>query len=167
MTKYFRVILGKSSAFAAECFAGNFIGVDFDLDIDLHNKLPDNWRDFNKSFVPIYLEKHPDKSKVAAGLACGMTWTVSKGMQIGDIIIAPFGEGNYRVGAVSGDYYYAEGENLFHRRNVNWSALIINRNQFSDRLRNSVGSIGTVSDITQHTPEIEKLIAGVDYLEGT
>ena len=28
---------------------------------------------------------HPGKSKVAAGLACGLTWTIAKGMAEGDI----------------------------------------------------------------------------------
>jgi hypothetical protein len=40
--RYFRVMLGKGSAYTVECFAGNFIGVDFDLDIDLADKLPEN-----------------------------------------------------------------------------------------------------------------------------
>jgi hypothetical protein len=48
--RYFRVMLGKGSAYAVKCFAGNFIGVDFDLDIDLADKLPEDWREFNKTF---------------------------------------------------------------------------------------------------------------------
>ena len=31
MTSYYRVMLGKGSAFASECFAGGFIGVDFEI----------------------------------------------------------------------------------------------------------------------------------------
>ena len=163
MTRYFRVMLGKGSQHAAECFAGNFIGVDFDLNVDLNDKLPENWRDFNREFIPIYQERHPSKNKIAAGLACGMTWTVSKGMQIGDIIVAPVGDGNFRFGEVSSNYQYAKDLILFHRRQVNWSSLIINKENFSEPLRRSIGSIGTISELTQHADEISKLLSGIEY----
>jgi restriction system protein len=156
-------MLGKGSQHAAECFAGNFIGVDFDLNVDLTDKLPENWRDFNREFIPIYQERHPSKNKIAAGLACGMTWTVSKGMQIGDIIVAPVGDGNFRFGEISSNYQYAKDLILFHRRQVNWSSLIINKENFSEPLRRSIGSIGTISELTQHADEISKLLSGVEY----
>jgi restriction system protein len=156
-------MLGKGSQHAAECFAGNFIGVDFDLNVDLTDKLPENWRDFNREFIPIYQERHPSKNKIAAGLACGMTWTVSKGMQIGDIIVAPVGDGNFRFGEVSSNYQYAKDLILFHRRQVNWSSLIINKENFSEPLRRSIGSIGTISELTQHADEISKLLSGIEY----
>lgn len=165
MTRYFRVMLGKGSMYAAECFGGGFIGVDFDLAIDLTNKLPENWRDFNKEFIPIYQERHPAKNKIAAGLACGMTWTVSRGIQNGDVIVAPMGDGNFRFGEVSGDYIYAKDQILFHRRQVNWSSLVMNKENFSEPLRRSIGSIGTISEVTQHAEEISRLIKGIEYGE--
>jgi restriction system protein len=160
MTRYFRVMLGKGSAHAVECFGGGFIGVDFDLAIDLTNKLPENVRDFNSEFISIYQDRHPAKNKIAAGLACGMTWTLSKGMQIGDVIIAPTGDGNFRFGEISGNYQYAKDQILFHRRQVNWSGLILNKEVFSEQLRRSIGSIGTISEVTQHADEISKLLSG-------
>ena len=90
-------MLGRKSIYAEEAYKGGFIGADFGLDIDLSNKLPDNWREFNKEFIPIYLAKRPDKTKVAAGLACGSLHTISKGIQIGDIVLCPDGKGNYYV----------------------------------------------------------------------
>lgn len=163
MTRHFRVMLGKGSQYAVECFAGNFIGVDFDLNVDLTDKLPENWRDFNREFIPIYQDRHPAKNKIAAGLACGMTWTVSKGMQIGDVIVAPVGDGNFRFGEISSNYQYAKDQILFHRRHVNWSSLIINKENFSEPLRRSIGSIGTISELTQHADEISKLLSGAEY----
>ncbi|NBP66651.1 MAG: DUF91 domain-containing protein [Bacteroidetes bacterium] len=160
-------MLGKGSTYAAECFAGGFIGVDFDLAVDLTNRLPENWRDFNKEFIPIYQNSHPSKNKIAAGLACGMTWTVSKGMQIGDVIVAPIGDGNFRFGEVSGNYQYAKDQILFHRRPVNWSSMIISKEHFSEQLRRSIGSIGTISEVTQHAEEISKLLSGVTNWEST
>ena len=83
MKNYYRVMLGKKSAFAAQAHEGNFIGVDFGIQQDLTRDLFENWREFNKKFIPIYLERRPDKTKVAAGLACGTVWTVAKGILVG------------------------------------------------------------------------------------
>jgi restriction system protein len=158
---YYRIMLGEKSRCAAECFAGNFIGTDFDIMQDLSNDLPDDWRRFNQKFIPIYLESHPAKNKISAGLACGALWTVSKGIRNGDLVLCPDGSGQYRVGEVSGDYSYEPNKVLFHRRPVQWLNVTIERNAMSDALRHSSGSIGTVSNVTQYAEEIEKLIGGV------
>ena len=98
MRNYYRVMLGKKSVHAAECFAGGFIGTDFLIHEDLTRKLPEEWRAFNKQFIPVFLAKNPGKTKIGAGLACGALWTVSKGIQKGDIVLCPDGTGSYRVG---------------------------------------------------------------------
>lgn len=163
MKSYYRIMLGAKSVHAAECFAGNFIGTSFDIAQDLTGKLPEEWRTFNREFIPVFLAGHPDKTKITAGLACGALWTVSKGIKKGDIVLCPDGTGHYRVGEVSGDYYYAPGEILPHRRPVQWLSQIIDRADMSDALRKSIGSIGTVSNISRagYGAEIEKLIGGV------
>jgi len=158
---YYRVMLGQKSVYAAECFAGDFIGTDFDIDQDLTKKLPEEWRAFNREFIPIYLATHPDKTKIGAGLACGALWTVSKGIKKGDIVLCPDGSGQYRVGEVSGDYAYEPGKILFHRRPVHWLNVSIDRAAMSEALQHSTGSIGTVSDVSRYHEEIEKLIGGV------
>jgi restriction system protein len=161
MKSYYRVMLGRQSIHAAECFAGGFIGTDFGILQDLSGNLPDDWRAFNRRFIPIYLAQHPDKTKVGAGLACGALWTVSKGIRRGDIVLCPDGTGRYRVGEVTGDYRYEPGQILFHRRTVTWLPVMIDRSAMGEGLRNSTGSIGTVSNITSHAPELEKLIGTV------
>jgi len=155
---YYRVMLGKGSINAEECFAGNFIGVDFDIRQDLTNKLTEEWRDFNREFIPVFLAAHPGKSKVAAGLACGSLWTVAKGIREGDVVLCPNGVGGYRVGEVVGGYFYRPGEVLPHRRRVTWLPTTIERSDMSEPLRNSTGAIGTLSSITRHQEEIERLI---------
>jgi restriction system protein len=154
-------MLGQKSIYAAECFAGSFIGTDFGIDQDLTKKLPEEWRAFNQEFIPIYLAKHPDKTKIGAGLACGALWTVSKGITRGDLVLCPDGSGHYRVGEVNGDYTYEPGKILFHRRPVQWLNVSIDRAAMSEALRNSTGSIGTVSNISRYSEEIERLIGGV------
>jgi len=160
MKKYYRVMLGKGSIYADECKRDGFIGADFGIEQDLTGKLPDAWRIFNKEFIPVYLKKYPEKKKVAAGLACGALWTVSKGIKQGDTILSPNGQGSYFVGEVIGDYYYAPGQVLPHRRKVAWSTTLISRDDMSDSLRHSAGSIGTVSNISQHHEELKNLCEG-------
>lgn len=160
---YYRVMLGKKSAHAAECFAGGFIGTDFGIEEDLGSNLGDDWRSFNQRYIPVYLSKHPDKTKIGAGLACGFLWTVSKGIKTGDVVLSPDGNGRYRVGEVTGDYYYAAGEALCHRRPVHWTDIYIDRQDMSEGLRNSAGSIGTVSNLSRsgHHMELDRLIGQI------
>lgn len=161
MKSYYRVMLGQKSIFADECLKGQFIGTDFGIKQDLTSHLTEDWRPFNKQFISVYLANHPDKTKISAGLACGALWTVSKGIQKGDVVLCPDGAGRYLVGEVNGDYYYEPDKILFHRRPVVWLNVTIDRSAMSEPLRNSTGSIGTVSNITQHRDEIERLLGGI------
>lgn len=157
MKNYYRIMLGRGSTYAEEARTGAFIGADFDIDMDLTSKLPDNWREFNKEMIPVWLEKNPTKTKIGAGLSCGQLWTVVKGVLIGDIVLSPHGNGEYLVGEVLGDYEYHSGMNLPHRRKINWFTTL-NRQQMSLELRNSTGSISTVANITKYANELSLLI---------
>jgi len=160
MKNYYRIMLGRKSAYAEEAYKGNFIAAGFIQDKDITHHLPDNWRDFNKEFIPIFLRQNPDRTKVSAGLACGMLWTIAKGIQIEDVVLCPDGKGNYYAGEVIGDYEYHKGEDLPHRRPVRWFSRTLTRDEMSDTLKNSAGSIGTVSNITKHAGEIDVLLSG-------
>lgn len=158
MKNYYRVMLGRKSAFAAECFSGDYIGADLGIDEDLTGHLPEEWRAFNKVFIPKYLALHPDKTKIAAGLACGMLWTVAKGIRKGEIVLCPDGTGSYHMAEVTGDYVHAPGQALPHRRPVRWLGCVVERAAMSEGLRNSTGAIGTVSCITKYGEEIENFL---------
>lgn len=160
MKNYYRIMLGKKSIHADECLQGSFIGADFDIDIDLTNDLTDNWKEFNKKFIPVYLKNFPDKKRISAGLACGALWTIAKGIQEKDIVLCPNGQGSYHVGEINGGYYYHAGEILPHRRNVQWYSNTIARSEMSEALQFSSGSIGTVSTISKYADEIERITKG-------
>ena len=160
MKKYIRLMLGAKSAHIDECLKGNFIGADFDIKQDLSKHLFENWKDFNKMFIPIWLNVYPGKSKVSAGLSCGALWTVTKGLKRGDIIISPDGTGKYHIAEILDEYSYHPGQILPHRRTVRWFEQTIERAEMSDSLKNSTGSIGTTSDITNYITELEGLIGG-------
>lgn len=160
MKSYYRIMLGEGSIHAEECFAGNFIGVDFNIHQDLTGKLTEELRNFNKRFIPVYLETHPNASRVKAGLACGSLWRIAKGIRESDVVLCPNGAGGYRVGEVAGGYSYRPGEILPHRRPVRWFQHVIERGEMSVPLKNSAGAIGTMSNITRYKEEIERLLQG-------
>lgn len=153
-------MLGRAGRFAKMCREEGYIGANFDIRKDLSDSLPDNWRQFNEETIPLWLESNPGKSKTAAGVACGFLWTIAKGLQIGDVVLCPSGEGTYYVGTIAGDYYYVPNTDLPHRRKVDWKDKVIPRKSMSQKLQNSTGSIGTCCDITRYEEEIESLITG-------
>lgn len=161
MRSYYRVMLGRKSSYAELCLKGGFIGADFGVALDLSESLNLDWKEFGRKVAPIYAANRPDKSKIAAGLACGALWTIGKGMQAGDVVLAPDGEGSYRAGEVIGDYFYAAGELLPHRRPVRWLDVVITRQSMSEGLLGSASVPLTVvgpNAITAYAEEIERLI---------
>ena len=162
MRNYYRVMLGPRSTHAVLGREQGFIGADYEITQDLTADLTDNWREFNQKYRPIFLAVHSDKTMIGAGLACGALWTVATGIQKGDLVLCPNGSGAYFVGEVTSDYFYVPGQPLPHRRSVTWLDQTIQRDDMSDALKNSTGSIGTVSTITPHATEIEKLL-GAKY----
>lgn len=151
---------GAKSIHLEECLNGNFIGVDFGIKEDISNFLNDNVKSFKERYRPIYLNNRPDKSKVAAGLACGTIWTVCYDLKKGDIILCPDGKGEYIVGEIESNYYYSEGEILQHRRKVNWHKTPVRKEDMTEALKNSLGSILTNCDVTKYSDELESLIKG-------
>jgi restriction system protein len=151
---------GQKSIYSAECFSEGYIGIDYGFGIDLTGRLPENWKEFNKEFIPVYLANRPEKTRIAAGLACGFTWTVAKGLKEGDIVITPNGAGRYRAGEITGPYTYVPGTALPHRRPVRWFNELFDRSDMSEALQRSTNSTGTCCDITAYAAELEQLIAG-------
>jgi restriction system protein len=165
MRRYYRVTLGQGNSLAQECFAENYIGVGFGINQDLTHKLPEEWRDFNKEFAPIYLRLNPGKSRIAAGLACGALWTVSKGIQVGDIVLSPDGEGHFHVGEVTGNYYHKPGTPLQHRRPIKWLNKTLERAALPDAVRKAIGVQATYRDITSQADILERLLDGASAPE--
>tara|TARA_B100001121_G_C18577164_1_gene567871 strand:- start:57 stop:1010 length:954 start_codon:yes stop_codon:yes gene_type:complete len=161
---FFRVMPGAKSVYFSDCYEKNYIGVNFGVDVDLSNDLPENWREFNKKYIPIYLEKNPGKAKVTAGLACAAIHTVSKSLKINDFVISPDGTGKYYIGKIVSNYKYYPERPLIHCRDVEWLNKTIERSEMSEELRNSTGAINSVSNITKHSFELNEFIEGSSSL---
>lgn len=68
---YYRVMLGRKSVHAAECFAGGFIGAEFGIDEDLAGKLPDTcWMNSPRKIKPCAESSLPSKTTNASAAHC-------------------------------------------------------------------------------------------------
>lgn len=160
MRSYYRVMLGKQSMFAEECRNKGFIGAGYGIEEDLSGKLPEDWREFNKSMIPSYLEANPGKSKIAAGLSCGALWSISKGVSNGDIVISPNGSGKYYVGEVTSNYSYDPTHPLKHQRRVNWFGELLDKDVMSSEIQNSLAAMRSIINLDKYRDELETLIKG-------
>lgn len=160
MKQYNRIMLGEHGRCFQECVEGSFIGTNFLENEDLSNTDISDEKKWRKIMIEKYLLKHPDRSGGTARNAIGCLWTVSFGLQKGDIVLASNGEGFYRVGIIDGGYYYNRERSLCHCRPVKWINKLIARKDMSQKLRNSSGSIATCCNVTKYSAEIENLISG-------
>ena len=157
MKDYYRVILGKKHFMADECYNAGFICVGFYKE-DLTNYLYNSVKEFNKYFVPKYLEKRPEKDEKQAIHSCRSLWTVSKKIKIGDVVLCPKNDEECYVGIVTSDYYFEQGTELPNRRNVKWYNTIIDKKSMSSELAKSVWLNGTVHSLNKYAEEIEEII---------
>jgi len=160
MTSYRLVRLGTQGSFADVCISQGFIGVDFGINEDLTGRFPDKWQAFNKQFIPIWLDANPGKTKVAAGLSCGMLWSIGRGIVPGDIVVSPDANGVIHFGTVESEYLYEAAGPLPHRRRVAWSSHTIPRTDLPDEVLNSLKSPLTVVDLSGHAAAIEAAMQG-------
>lgn len=161
VTKYYRVFLGSGAKFATQALQEGWVGTGWIEHEDLTRRFPENWRDFNAEFIPLVMKHNGVGSKVGAGLACGMTWTLGRGFEIGDIVISSDQSDTFHIGRVQSDYEYVAGGPLPHRRQVEWTGRTFRREEVSEELRRSLSSGNTISQITQHGAELDAFIGGM------
>jgi hypothetical protein len=101
MNRYFRVSAGKNAKYLDFALANNCIGTGWMAEVDLTGKFGDDWRDFNRELIPVLKQTDAIKSSIAAGLACGITWTVAQGLTKGDVVLVPTGVGTYRTAKIT------------------------------------------------------------------
>ena len=121
MKSYYRVMLGRKSVARRRVLCGRLHRHRTSASTRTSAaSSPKNGESSTDSSSPSSLPDHPDKSKIGAGLACGALWTVSKGIKKGDFVLCPDGSGPIASARCIGDYYYAAGQVLPHRRKVRW-----------------------------------------------
>ena len=158
MKKYFRVFLGSGGEHLKECVEQGFIGIDYDFNESLSPYLADTWSESRGKIKPVYNKFNPGKSAVGAGLSCGALWTFGKGMQGGDLVFSPDGNGNYFSGEVTGEYKYVVDSFFPHQREVSWHKSTFGKNEMSEDFRKAAGKPLTIIETTKYQDEIDLLI---------
>ena len=160
--KYMRLRTGREHQWFERFYNNNYIAVSFGLDIDLSDSLYENWRDFNKKFIPEILKRDPSKSKVGAGLNCGVIWTLCKGLEKDAVVLCQDKDKDYHACKIISNYYYDNGSNggEHHRRKVKWLDKKISKDEMTKDLQNSLNAQNTLIDISKYEDEIESLITG-------
>ena len=158
--KYLRLRTGRDHQWFKQFYKDNYIAVGFGLDIDLSDSLFDNWRDFNKKFIPTVIDKNPGKSRIAAGLNCGVIWTLSKGVEKDAIILCQDEDKNYHPCRVVSNYFFSKEDGQYHRRKVEWFDKSIKISDMSSELIRSLTAQNTLIDISKYKDEIDELITG-------
>lgn len=158
MKKYFRVFLGSGGEHLKECVEKGFIGVHYGFETSLTPYLEETWSDSRGKIKPVYNQFNPGKSAVGAGLSCGALWTFGKGMQRGDLVFSPDGNGNYFSGEVTGEYQYVADSFFPHQREVSWHKSTFGKNEMSEDFRKAAGKPLTIIETTKYQDEIDLLI---------
>ena len=153
-------MLGEHGMYIADCLEKNYIGAGSLKDYDLSESPYNDEVQWRQKLMEQYLQVNPDKSAGTARNSIGFLWTICFGLKNGDIVLASNGNSGYNVGEITGDYYFAPGADLPHRRTVEWKNVVIPRKTMSQKLQNSTGSIGTCCNITKYADELEALING-------
>ena len=156
--RFYKVMLGRGSSAAAEARKDGFVGADYNVDMDLSSQLTDDWRKFNEEWVPRFLELGRP-NRISAGSAAGQLWTITKGLQVGDLILSPTASnsGELYVGVVASDYHFRKGETLPHRRGVDWQSNTLKKSDCSGELRAGLGYGSTVCSLDRYGDEITRL----------
>jgi restriction system protein len=165
MTEYLRVYAGRKAVFLDECIAENYIGVDFDIDLDISEYLDDDWPTFRNKFKDKFFEIHPQANKISGGLAIGSLWWVCCFLKQDDIVITSDSNNHYRFGLVKSPYFYNKDNSLMHCRKIEWSNKIISKNDFSRALQKSLGSSLTTCHLTKYSEELDKVLNNKNYAE--
>jgi len=156
--RYYKIHQGPQNTYAKLALEQGFVGIGFSIpDI---SKLNFSSSSLREEIREIYTQSHLESTKASIASATGMIFRFVTTIEIGDIVLMPLGDGTYRVGEITGDYFYAGLlEPIPHRRSVLWRGVLV-KDSFSKSFKNTLGAIATISDVTHQSAEIEALLSG-------
>lgn len=153
---YWVVRQGQRGIYTEQMTQAGYLGVDFIGDHDIRPYLESDPKEFHAALKQVFLERNPEKSKIAAGLATGNLWVACEGLSVGDVVLAPRPDRAYAFGTVAGGYEYHPGTDLPHRRRVDWQGAF-DRDSMSPELARSASSLMTVFSLAPYSSELAQL----------
>lgn len=157
---YYLVRIGEGSKYIEEAKRNSFVAVGWNEVPDLNQyKTVDDIKDALSKAGYDYTP-----SQLAA--QAGQLYRFGLEMQEGDIVLSPFGGGEYLVGEV-GEYYFVENPqgtcDYRHRRKVKWLEKVLLKEDMSTNLAYALGGLLTIYSLDKYLAELEALIAGEPF----
>ena len=146
---------GDSYGFVDKCYNENFVGVYYFINTDLTSYEGDDFeREFNKECdknLPYDEKKDRDKQLRDRYKYFEM---FCKTMKIGDIVVCPTSKAydKYLIGKIISECYYENGNNLPHRRGIQWIS-----NELTLTVNNIIKQIVAVVDLSKSIDIIKEI----------
>ena len=120
------------------------------------NDISDSSRDEIRKRVALL---YPDAKSRTIDSTARQLYRFKEDIQIGDRVITGVGNRQYLIGRITGNYWYEKKDpDHSHRRSVEWYPRRVERDEMTPYLRNSLGSLMTLFQVTKHEDEISRLL---------
>jgi restriction system protein len=166
MNKSFKVMAGLGGKKAKEFMENSFIGINFDVNIDLAQFEGTSFETFKQDINFKYWSTVPhNRNKGSIAMTNRQLWQFAFEMNPGDIVISQDGlsiDGaiTYAIGKITGEYIYSDDLDFPHQRKVEWGTGRLSRHSISAELNNYFKSGTTIVDLSLFTSEIELIASG-------
>jgi len=168
LKRYYRIMPGSAGSLSKLCYDTGFIGVDYGIKRDIGDLEDKSNNERIKSLAGDRLDAGEKIRSLSASLSS--LFRLAFELNIGDIVISPDGDRKIMIGRVISKYHYEEGQELPHRIDVDWLSKKVSLDDLSTALRNSMGALGSLAEMTKHRIEIQKHIlklkGGKEILKG-
>ena len=142
--KYHRIVLGKGNISRDIAKSKNYIGVDFDVEINLSDKSPEGL----DTFLRIYFtEKNQELTNQQIGARVGTVGRFIFNTNIDDLVFINTGERSFNIFKITSDYFYSEINVFPHCKSVEFISTIPYEN-IPNRILNAFGAIGTLVELS-------------------
>jgi len=164
-TNYFVVRMGHGGKYVVNAKNENFVAIGWNELEDLSWILKEENEENNRNKLKeLYNKAYVDEkeSLSVVGVSCGQIMKFIKEIKIGDVVLTPDPINRIvLIGKVVGNYQYKKDWNddckYQHRKEVKWIKEI-KRDDFSQKAKNTLGSLLTVFSLKSHENEIRNII---------
>lgn len=169
MLRYWGISMGAGGRYITDSLRGSYIAIGWEKLHDLVSVLDSGvqkqqrWNQFKSLFESAY-----PGSAIKVGQGVGQVWNFMAEMSEADIALVrdPL-QRQIHVAEITGPSIYKEHWDdecpYLHRRTVKWLKKI-SRDDLSQKLKNSMGSLLTVFNVDRHAQEVNGLITGTAQL---
>jgi len=154
---YYLVRIGEGSKYTEDAKRGNFVAVGW-------NEVPNLVELGSLAMIKDSLSQTTyNYTPTQVAVQAGQLYRFGLEMAEGDIVISPFGRGEYLVGEV-GQYFFNNNPKdscpYKHRRKANWHDHLILKEDMSTSLAYSAGAILTIFSLDKYATQLDALCAG-------